>query len=170
MSAVALAGAVVSCARSNSQVAEPVPLIGKATSTTYIYATPEGEPIGSAQMLGRETVLMFVTTYDDVSLAMTRRLSELQRRRTPRFNALLVALEPAQNAMLVAVYRDSLPERFPVALADQSSLDGGGPFGDMRAVPGLVLLDRDGRLVYRGFGVDAFRRVSELLMASASAR
>jgi hypothetical protein len=112
--------------------------------------------------------LLFVTTYDNVSLAVVRRLIDLWRRRAPRFNAVLVVLEPPQNAELVTVYRESLGGELDVALADPETFNGGGPFGDMRAVPAVVLLDRDARVVMHGFGVEAYREAESTLTAHSA--
>ncbi|MGC4066493.1 MAG: hypothetical protein QM784_18035 [Polyangiaceae bacterium] len=77
-------------------------------------------------------------------------------------------LEPLQNAELVAVYREALGGDLNVVLADPDTFNGGGPFGDMRSVPSVVLLDRDARVVMRGFGVEAYREAETQLMAHAS--
>jgi hypothetical protein len=128
---------------------------------------PDGNVKGIADVLGRETVLLYLTTYDAVSLAACRRLLDIWHSREPRINVLLIALEPPQNAPLVAVFRDSLGGDVPVVLADQETLEGRGALGDMRAVPGVILLDRDGRVIFRGFGAEAYRHVEETLNDTA---
>jgi hypothetical protein len=117
---------------------------------------------------GRYSVLLFLTTYDTTSQVVARRLDELLHAQKPRINVLAVALEPPQNAPLVAVYRSTLNLEYPVALADQDTLEGRGPFGEVRAVPALVLLDRYSRIVYRGFGSEALFSIRAQLERSNS--
>jgi hypothetical protein len=64
----------------------------------------------------------------------------------------VVALEPRENRELVELYAKALAVTFPVALADGDTLAGAGPFGEVRGVPATVLLDRDGRIVWRAAG------------------
>lgn len=142
-------------------------LAGSGTPVTFQYLLPEGGALQSQSLLGRDTVLLFVTTYDNLSLAEARRLVELSRDRTPRINAVLVVLEPPLNAPLVSVFRDSLSSDVKAVLADSETMEGRGALGDMRQVPGVVLLDRDGRLVARGFGAEAYRAVEERLRSTA---
>jgi hypothetical protein len=161
---------VVSCggARGNAENPETEranPVIGAGQPVSFSYLRPDGRALPSSELLGRESLLLFLTTYDNVSLAVVRRLIEMLHRRVPRFNAVLVALEPMQNAELVAIYRESLGGELDVVLADPDTFNGGGAFGDMRAVPSVVLLDRDARIVMRGFGVEAYREAEALLMA-----
>jgi hypothetical protein len=133
----------------------------------YRFPLPDGSSIGSADHSGRWTVILFLTTYDPVSQAIALRLDDYQHTRTPRINVLAVALEPPQNAPLVSVYRETLAIGYPVALADQDTLDGHGPFGDVRAVPALVLLDRQSRVVRRGVGVSVVAEIEAALNESA---
>jgi hypothetical protein len=53
---------------------------------------------------------------------------------------------------LVELYRSTLGVSFPVALADESSINGAGPF-PVEHVPTVVVLDREGRLVWREMGL-----------------
>lgn len=134
----------------------------------YRFPLPDGSSIGTDEQSGRWTVILFLTTYDAVSQAIALRLDEYQHARTPRINVLAVALEPPQNATLVSVYRETLGISYQVALADQDTLDGRGPFGDVRAVPALVLLDRQSRVVRRGIGVSTVREILAALNESAN--
>ncbi|HMA91208.1 MAG TPA: TlpA family protein disulfide reductase [Polyangiaceae bacterium] len=142
------------CAREAAGPANP-PATVLGQSVTYRFPLPDGSSVGSREMAGRYTILLFLTTYDTASQAVARRLDELVHTHKPRINGLAIALEPPQNATLVAVYRQAMTLAYDVALADQDTLDGRGPFGDIRAVPALVLLDRESRVLRRGFGVEA---------------
>jgi hypothetical protein len=164
-----LALPILACGDRSARPATSAALIGQGAPIRFRYSTPEGASLGDTELLGRETLLLYLTTYDAVSLAVARRLGELWHRRNPRFNAVLVALEPPDNAPLVAVYRDSLANGLLAALADSATLEGGGPLGDLRQIPAVVLMDRDGRVVFRGFGVEAYRKAESLLAPDAVA-
>ncbi len=101
---------------------------------------------------GRVTALLFVTTFDLPSQAAARRLAEVQARHVPRFNAAAVALESAENATLVGVFRDTLALPYPVAIADRVELQSSA-FGVVDRVPALVVLDRAGRAVRSHVGI-----------------
>lgn len=142
------------CSR-QAEPATPVQTAVLGQPVAYRFPLPDGSSVGSRELAGRYTILLFLTTYDTASQAVARRLDELLHTHAPRINVLAVALEPPQNAPLVSVYRQAMTLAYDVALADQDTLDGRGPFGDIRAVPALVLLDRESRVVRRGFGVEA---------------
>ncbi len=137
-------------------------------SVQYRFPLPDGSSIGTDEQSGRWTIILFLTTYDAVSQAIALRLDEYQHTRTPRINVLAVALEPPQNAPLVSVYRETLGISYHVALADQDTFDGRGPFGDVRAVPALVLLDPQSRVVRRGIGVTTVGEIQAALNESAN--
>jgi hypothetical protein len=61
----------------------------------------------------------------------------------------LVFMVPRNQRELVEIYRRSLGVEFPVALADDGTLRGAGPFGEMPLVPTVVILDRMGRVAQR---------------------
>jgi hypothetical protein len=147
------ANALVSCHREAPVAAATTLTVGAPVD--FRFPLPEGASISQEDLAGRYSVVLFLTTYDTISQVLARRLDELLRTRKPRINVLAVALEPPQNAPLVAVYRTTLNLAYPVALADQDTLEGRGPFGDVKAVPAMTLLDRQSRIVYRGFGSDA---------------
>jgi hypothetical protein len=138
-----------------------------AQSLIYRFPLPDGRSIGSDELAGRWTIVLFLTTYDPVSHAIAQRLDAYQHTRTPRINVVAVAMEPPQNATLVAVFAETLAIGFPVALADQDTLDGNGPFGDVRAVPTLVLLDPHSGVVHRGIGVSAVAEIEAKLDETA---
>lgn len=118
----------------------------------FSYAVPEGEVIHSASLRGRATALLFMTSYDLNSQMLARRLDAVLRRHKPRANALAVALEPPMNAPFVLEFRESLSLRYPIAMAGPATLRGEGPFGDVRQVPIVVVLDYRGRVVWHGAG------------------
>jgi hypothetical protein len=62
-------------------------------------------------------------------------------------------LESAENRPLMVAFRDALRLDYPVAIGDPSLIAGEGPFGDVHAVPSTVVLDSEGRLVWRRVGL-----------------
>jgi hypothetical protein len=66
-----------------------------------------------------------------------------------RVSYAVIALEERQNRELVQLYEKTLAIPFPVALADEATRGGGGPFGDVTAVPVTLVLDRTGRVALR---------------------
>ena len=70
-----------------------------------------------------------------------------------QINYVMVALQEAKDRELVEVFAQGLTVTFPVALADQEVIQGGGPFGALRAVPTTVILDRAARMVWRHVGL-----------------
>jgi hypothetical protein len=132
---------------------------GGTVLSTWIFATPDGRAYSSDQVLGRVTVVLFLTTYDTASqIAATRFNSEIHSL-SRRVNALAVALEPPNHSVLVGVFRDSLHLTYPLLMPDPATLAGHGPFGVIDVVPTWVVLDSSGREIWRRSGVDA---ISEL--------
>ena len=121
----------------------------------WIFATTDGAAYTSSEALGRTTVILFLTTYDTASQIAAARLDveihELKR----RINALGVALEPPNHAVLVGVFHDSLHLSYPLLMPDPATLAGQGPFGAIEVVPTWVILDESGRQIWRGAGVNA---------------
>jgi hypothetical protein len=106
-------------------------------------------PVSSAVTRGKPTVLAFVTTGSLMSQAQVDFLVAMAKHDADRVNYALVALEQRQNRELVQLYQKALGVSFPVALADATTLEGAGAFGDVTQVPVTVVLDRTGRIVLR---------------------
>ncbi len=115
-------------------------------------------------------MLFFFTTYDAPSQVVALRLDQLRHQAKRRFDVVGVALEPPNHASLVAVFGESLQLGFPLVMADPALLAGQGAFGDVRQVPGFVLVDADAREVLRGSGVPGLTALFEQLDASHQAR
>ena len=129
----------------------------------WVFATPDGLPYTSDNALGRTTVVLFLTTYDPASqIAATRLNLELQQLKR-RVNALGVALEPPNHAILVGVFHDSLHLSYPLLMPDPATLAGYGPFGAIDVVPTCVILDSSGRQIWRGTGVNAIAELHGIL-------
>jgi hypothetical protein len=116
------------------------------------YATATGGHLTSTELRGRFTVIALVATYDIASQAQIKVLGLVARNHAPRVNVAAIALEPPENAPLVAAFALGLGVPYPVAIADARTLEGHGPFEGLRHVPSIVVLDREGREVYRHVG------------------
>lgn len=124
--------------------------------------------VSSQTMRGRPTALVFITTFDLACQLLARRLGELVVEFTPRANAAAVVIEAPQYAELLPAYRDALSLPYPVVMADFATQSGAGPFGPVTVVPTVVVLDREGREVWRHEGaVDSSEIEAALRRASA---
>ncbi|HEY6558150.1 MAG TPA: TlpA family protein disulfide reductase [Polyangiaceae bacterium] len=119
----------------------------------FSYGTTQGGELGHAQTYGRATALLFGTTFDLASQVQASRLNELVHRFRPRVNVGAVMLEPPKYALLADAFRTSLQLDYPIALADDETRRGEGPFGRLDRVPTVVVLDAAGREVWRKSGV-----------------
>ena len=148
----ALLAACVACGRASAPALEAAPA-QPGEPIEFAYGTTEGTELGSLATRGRGTAILFITTYDLASQLVARRLDDVLRRHVPRANAGAVVLEAPQYAVMADTFRTSLELRYPVAMADQATLGGGGPFGKIDRIPTLVILDAEGREVWRRSGV-----------------
>jgi hypothetical protein len=130
---------------------------------SWIFATSDGKSYSSDQVLGRVTIVLFLTTYDTASqIAATRFDSEIHTL-SRRVNALAVALEPPNHSLLVGVFHDSLHLSYPLLMPDPATLAGQGPFGVIDVVPTWVVLDKSGREIWRKAGVGAIPELRAIL-------
>ena len=137
-----------------------------AQAIQFIYGTTEGGELSSAHTHGRVTVLLFVTSFDLASQVQAERLNETLHRHTPRINAAAVMLEAPKYAILADTFRTALKLDYPVAIADDETRRGSGPFGSVSRVPTTVVLDRGGREVWRKSGVIPARELERVLSAA----
>lgn len=131
---------------------DPEPPAADSPPLDFAYDTADGGRLLSSELQGRFTVLTFVATYDLVSQAQVKILGLVQRDHTPRVNVAVIAMEPPENRPLVIAFQKSLALPFPVAIADPRTVAGRGPFGELQQVPSTLILDRDGREVFRHAG------------------
>lgn len=129
----------------------------------FDFVTIDGRHLSSAAMAGRTTVIVVIATYDLGSQVVMRELATVLRTRTPRINAGAVVLEPPKNAPLVEAYAHSLEVSFPVALADQATLETRGPFGAVNVVPTTIVLDANGNEVWRREGAMTHAEINDVL-------
>jgi len=122
----------------------------------FAFDSLDDRPITAEATRGKPTVLAFVTTSHLAAQAQVDFLVAMARHDSDQVNYAVVALEPRDSRELVELYKKALSIPFPVAIADAQTLAGAGPFGDVRALPVTVILDRSGRIAWR-----AERRVAK---------
>jgi hypothetical protein len=129
----------------------------------FAYETLDGRELSTDSLLGRFSVLGFAASYDLASQAQVRFLTGLLRDHSPRINVALLVLEAPENRPLVEAYVSTLKLPYPVALADASTIAGEGPFSGMHHVPGIIIIDPQGREVFRHAGLMTQEALEQLL-------
>lgn len=129
----------------------PMPSPEKATQ--YAFDPLDERPVSSDVNRGKPTIIVFVTTGDIVGQAQVSYLVHMAKNDGDRVNYVLVALHPRKEVVLVETYRKTLGVEFPVALGDQGATNAAGPFGEIPAVPTIIILDREGRVVWKHTGL-----------------
>ena len=120
---------------------------------TYVFDPLDERPVSSASHRGKPTVLAFVTTGDIVGQAQIDYLVAMAKNDGAKVNYALVALHPRKEIVLVEAYISALKVDFPVALGGASAMGPGGPFGEISAVPTIIVLDGTGRIVWKHTGL-----------------
>lgn len=121
--------------------------------TTYAFDSIDERPVTSAALSGKPTVIAFVTTGDIVGQAQVSYLVHMAKNDADRVNYVVVALHPRKEIVLVETYMHTLGVDFPVALGDASVTSASGPFGDIPAVPTVVVLDRWSKIRWKHTGL-----------------
>lgn len=123
----------------------------------FVFDSLDERPVSAEATRGKPTIITFVNTGSlpaqaqvDFLVVMAKR--DAENHDSDKVHYAVVALEGSENRELVELYRKSLGIPFPVAVADETTTAGGGPFGDVTAVPVTVILDRAGRIVWRVAG------------------
>lgn len=158
---VVLALCLVGCGASTGEAAGPVDPapVQRGAPVSYAWGTTDGRVVSSEELRGRATVLLFVTTFDLASQAEAKHLEDLYRTHKPRINAVAVIMEAPKYAPLARSFAEVLGLSYPVALADDATRQGRGPFGVISSVPSWVILDRDARPVFAHAGVVSLRQI-----------
>jgi hypothetical protein len=119
----------------------------------YAFDPLDERGVSSDVMTGKPTLIAFVTTGDIVGQAQVSYLVAMAKNDGDKVNYAMVAIQARREIVLVEAYRKTLNVEFPVALGDATSTSPKGPFGEIPAVPTVVLLDRSGRLVWKHTGL-----------------
>ena len=115
----------------------------------FSFDSLDDRPVSSEVSRGKPAVLSFVTTGSLPAQAQVDFLVTMSGNDGDHVFYAVVSLDPRENRELVEIYRKSLGIKFPVAMADEATRAGTGPFGDVTTVPVTILLDRLGRVVWR---------------------
>ncbi len=119
----------------------------------FTFDSLDERPVNSAVIRGKPTVMVFMTTWDLSSQAQIDFLVPMSKKDGAQVNYVMVALQEPKDRELVEVFTHGLGVTFLGALADKEIIEGGGPFGPVRAVPTMVILDRSARMVWRHVGL-----------------
>ena len=154
--------AVLACTATGCGPKTPEPLVGVSDKpggafpdrpVSYAFDSLDERPVSSAAERGKPTVLAFITTGDIVGQAQVDYLVAMAKNDGAKVNYALVALHPRKEIVLVEAYISALKVEFPVALGDPSVMTPQGPFGEIAAVPTVVVLDREGRIAWKHTGL-----------------
>jgi hypothetical protein len=135
----------------------------------WTFASTDGVPFAANDVLGRTTIVLFLATYDAASQNAANRLETCLHSLARRTNAIAVAMEPPDHAVLVSTFHDALRLSYPVLMPDPGTLAGQGPFGTIEVVPTWVVLDAFGREIWRGVGVRSLPQMKEVLVRMGNA-
>lgn len=144
-----LGGLMLACAPRSAEVAR-----AQAPSKVLDFSLPglDGELVESKHLLGRVTVLLFLTTFDVASQAQARRLEDLHRMHVPRLNALGIVVEAPRYATLASEYQKSLGLSYPLVMGERAVLDAHQDLRNVKSVPAWIVLDREGQVVSSAAG------------------
>jgi hypothetical protein len=120
---------------------------------SYTFDSLDERPVASVSHRGKPTIIAFVATGDIVGQAQVDFLVAMAKNDGKKVNYALVALHPRKEIPIVEAYASALKVTFPVALGEPATMNADGPFGDIPAVPTIVVLDREGRLVWKHTGL-----------------
>lgn len=119
----------------------------------YSFESLDERPVSSSAHRGKVTVLAFITTGDIGGQAQVDYLVAMAKNDGAKVNYALIALHPPKEIPLVTAYAAVLKVTFPVALGTAEVMTAGGPFGAITELPLVVVLDRDGRIVWTHAGI-----------------
>jgi hypothetical protein len=117
----------------------------------FAFVAIDGSRVTSEALRGRNTVIAFVATFDTPSYGQVKTLTRVLHEHRPRINAVAMVLDPPQNRIMVESFGAKLP--YPTVHADPATRAGQSLFLQMNFVPGILILDREGRPRYRFRGL-----------------
>jgi hypothetical protein len=150
----------------SGEARQPGPVV-QGQPLQFAFGVLDGTVFTSENTRGRVTAILLVTTFDLASQVAAKRLGDVFRQHKPRINAACIALEAADNSVLVQTFRDSLRLSYPVGLADVVELRASSAFASVDRVPTLFILDRQGREHSRHTGLFEAEELDGWLEAAA---
>jgi thiol-disulfide isomerase/thioredoxin len=118
-----------------------------AAMPAFTLADLDGEPVLPADLRGRAVLVEFWATWCPPCLSTLRWLGELRRRHPDDLAVLAVAIESEEGDVRRIRDEMQLPLRWAMGNPDLARA-----FGDVTAVPTLLLFDRDGNAAASWFG------------------
>jgi hypothetical protein len=159
----------LSAAGCSGKTASAPPLVPASLASgppvAFSYEALSGKPLSTESVAGRVTVIGFIATYDLHSQAEVRFLTSLGRNHVPRINVAFLVLEAPENLPMIKAFVASLGITDPVAIADADTIAGKGPFTGLHHVPSVVILDQQGREVWRHLGILQERELEQAVRA-----
>lgn len=144
---------LLACACSGGAAEVPVGVSSAgAAPARFDFDSLDARPVSSRAMSGKPAVVAFITTWDLASQAEVTLLAAMARADAGRVGYAAVVLGERSDREIAERYRDALAPPFPMALADLAGASSAG-FGEVRAVPAVVVLDPSGRVVLRRDGL-----------------
>jgi hypothetical protein len=155
VSALLLAACVAGCTTTPEPAAPDTSVAPAATGKRVLFefVALDGRTVSTSSMSGRFSVIAFGTSYDIASQAQAKFLLAVAHRHAPRVNAALLVLEREDNRPMIEAFAGALKLDYPVAIADAATIAGNGPFAGLHHVPSVVILDREGREIWRHVGL-----------------
>jgi hypothetical protein len=129
----------------------------------YEYVALDGKSLSSESNRGKVTVIAVIATYDLGSQVVVRQLAEIKARQRRALSMFGLVLEPPKNAPLAEAFAATLELPFPLAMADQATLEAGGPFGAIDTVPTTIVLSKDGTEIWRHQGAVLASEIEEAI-------
>jgi hypothetical protein len=150
----ALLAATIACAACGGKKPPEEPVGASVTSSStarvdFVFDSLDDRPASSEATRGKPTVIVFTDTGSLLGQAQLEFVVAMSKNDADKTNYLVAFVEPRSNRAFVEVYKDKLGVTFPVAFADDATLTGTGPFGELHRFPTTVILDRVGRIALR---------------------
>jgi hypothetical protein len=140
---------------------------GGAAVARFKFDSLDDRPVSSDALLGKPAVIAFVTTWDLASQAQVSFLVAMARRDQGRVGYAVIVLGERADRELAESYRNAIAPPFPMAQTDVAGASSAG-FGEVRAVPAIVVLDAAGRVVLRRDGLSKPEEIRPALQMSVS--
>lgn len=162
--------ALAACSAPAAPAAAPAraPARARGPAVDFSYESLDDRPVSREALRGRAAIVAFLTTYGDPSLLQARFLKKVFREHAPRINAAAIFLGPPENRPLVRVFVGTADLPFPCAMGDAETTAGRGPFRDIDTVPSVLVLDHEGREVWRKVGVASADELNQALRDAQS--
>jgi hypothetical protein len=146
---------VTGCVEATMPPEVPPSIVDSTSGAAVDFELPglDGGVVRSLDLRGRLSLIVVSATYDTASQAGVSMAAALVRRHKPRINGLLIVLEPEDNRPLAKAFVSAMDLPFPAAITDAATVGEAHALAGIRHVPSFVLLDRDGREVWRRVGL-----------------